>query len=125
MQLNDITGVVVDSGLKVHRILGPGLLESTYKTCLVHELRKRGHAVVTEVAVPITYEELRLDVGYRADILVESCVLVEVKAVAKLIDVHEAQLLSYLRLSGHKVGLLMNFHVLRLKDGIKRLVNNL
>ena len=123
MEVNKITGAVVDSAMKVHSVLGPGLLESAYKTCLAYELRKRGFNVSCEIPVPIVYETIRLDAGYRMDMLVESEVVVEVKAIAKLLPVHEAQLLSHLKLSDHHVGLLINFHVRRLKDGITRMVN--
>ena len=123
MEVNKITGTVVDSAIKVHSVLGPGLLESAYKTCLAYELRKRGFKVVCEIPVPIVYESIRLDAGYRMDMLVENEVVVEVKAIAKVLPVHEAQLLSHLKLSDHRVGLLINFHALRLKDGIKRMVN--
>ena len=109
--------------MKVHSALGPGLLESAYKACLAHELRKRGLRVVSELALPIVYDGVTIDVGYRIDMLVEDAVVVEAKAVSKAPPIYEAQLLSYLKLSGHRVGLLINFHVLHLKDGIKRLVN--
>ena len=125
MKINDITGHVVDAAITVHSTLGPGLLESAYKACLVHELRKRGLTVLTEVAVPIVYDGVVVDVGYRMDLLVEGAVIVEVKAISRLSPVHDAQLLSHLVLSGHKVGLLVNFHVRFLKHGIRRLVNNL
>ena len=125
MKINDITGHVVDASITVHSVLGPGLLESAYKACLVHELRKRGLTVLTEIPVPIVYDGVVVDVGYRMDLLVEDTVIVEVKAVRQLAPVHDAQLLSHLVLSGHKVGLLVNFHVRFLKHGIRRLVNNL
>ena len=111
--------------MKVHTVLGPGLLESAYETCLEHELRKRGLHVVRQLPVPIVYDGVKIDVGYRIDLLVNNSVVVEVKAVIKLVPVHEAQLLSYLKLSGHRLGLLINFNVVHLKDGIHRLVNNL
>lgn len=125
MKINDITGHVVDAAITVHSTLGPGLLESAYKACLVHELRKRGLTVLTEIPVPIVYDGVVVDVGYRMDLLVEDAVIVEVKAISRLSPVHDAQLLSHLVLSGHKVGLLINFHVRFLKHGIRRLVNNL
>jgi len=125
MKINDITGHVVDASITVHSALGPGLLESAYKACLVHELRKRGLTVLTEIPVPIVYDGVVVDVGYRIDLLVEDAVIVEVKAISQLSRVHDAQLLSHLVLSGHKVGLLINFHVRFLKHGIRRLVNNL
>ncbi|MCL4205074.1 MAG: GxxExxY protein [Pirellulaceae bacterium] len=123
MKLNQITGQIVDAAMKVHTVLGPGLLESAYEACLAYELRKRGLAVQTQVECPIQYEEVRLDVGYRIDALVEDQVIVELKAVSKIEPIHQAQLLSYLKLRGNKVGLLINFHVRQLKDGIQRLVN--
>jgi GxxExxY protein len=125
LKINDVSGQVVDSAMKVHSKLGPGLLESAYETCLTRELQLRGLSVQSQVAVPIVYEGIQIDVGYRIDLLVSSVVIVELKAIAKLLPVHEAQLLSYLRLGGKSVGLLINFHVVHLKDGIKRLVNNL
>jgi GxxExxY protein len=100
-------------------------LESTYEICLAHELRFRGLNVQSQVPVAIVYEGVQIDVAYRIDLLVNGAVIVELKAIAKLLPVHEAQLLSYLRLGGHRLGLLINFHVLHLKDGIRRLVNNL
>jgi len=125
MKINDITGHIVDAAIRVHSALGPGLLESAYKACLVHELRKRGLTVLTEVAVPIVYDGVVVDVGYRMDLLVEGAVIVEVKAISRLSPVHDAQLLSHLVLTGHKVGLLINFHVRFLKHGIRRMVNGL
>lgn len=109
--------------MKVHSILGPGLLESAYDACLSHELRKRGFHVDTQVGLPVVYEGEKLDLGYRIDLLVENLVIVEVKCVEAIHPVHEAQLLSYLRLSKKNVGLLINFHVAHLKDGIKRMVD--
>ena len=123
MSIDDVTGHVIDAGLKVHSTLGPGLLESAYRECLAYELRRRGFKVRTEVTLPVVYEGVRIDLGYRVDLLVEDAVVVEVKAVRKLAPVHEAQLLSYLKLGGYRVGLLLNFHSTRLKDGIKRMVN--
>jgi len=125
VNLNEISGAIVDAAMKVHIALGPGLLESAYEGCLAHELRKRGHAVGVQVALPVIYDGVRIDVGYRLDLLVEDAVIVELKSVDKLAPIHEAQLLTYLKLSGKKVGLLINFNVLHLKDGIKRMVNNL
>ena len=98
-------------------------MESAYEACLVYEIRKRGFGVETQVGLPIKYEEVELEVGYRIDILVENCVVVELKAVEEVTRIHEAQLLSYLKMSGNKVGLLLNFNVPKFKDGIKRLVN--
>ncbi|MBV9880289.1 MAG: GxxExxY protein [Gemmatirosa sp.] len=123
MRLDDVSGRVVDAAMKVHSTLGPGLLESAYAACLADELRRRGHDVKAQLVLPVVYEGLAIDVGYRVDLLVDDVVIVELKAVARLHPVHEAQLLSYLKLSDRRVGLLINFHVPRLKDGIKRIIN--
>ncbi len=125
MEINKTSGVVVDSAMMVHTVLGPGLLENAYVVCLAHELGLRGLRSVTQVPLPVYYQGIAVPLGYRMDLLVEDAVVVEVKAVTTLLPVHEAQLLSYLRLSGHKLGLLINFHVAHLRDGITRLVNNL
>ena len=122
MNNNEISGAVVDAAMKVHSALGPGLLESAYAVCLTHELAKRGLSVSCEVPLPVVYDGVRLEAGYRLDMLVEDTVIVELKAVETLAPIHQAQLLSYLRLSGKKIGLLINFHSLHLKDGIKRFV---
>ena len=123
METNEITGQIVDAAMKVHTVLGPGLLESAYEACLAYELRKRGLKVHTQVELPIEYDGIRLDVGYRIDLFVEDKIIVELKAVSEIQPIHEAQLLSYLKLSKKKIGLLINFHVLRLKDGIQRIAN--
>ena len=120
--LDGVARTIVDSGLKVHRILGPGLLESAYEHCLAHELSARGLSVAKQVALPIVYEGAPLDAGYRLDLLVEDAVIVEIKAVEALTKLHEAQVLTYLKLSGRRLGLLMNFNVALLKDGLKRLI---
>lgn len=120
---NALTSEIIAAAIEVHRQLGPGLLESAYEACLVYELRKRGLKALSQVGLPVIYDEVKLDVGYRIDILVEDSVIIELKAVEKVIPLHEAQLLSYLKLSGKKVGLLMNFNVTRLKDGITRRAN--
>lgn len=112
----------VDAALKVHRVLGPGLLESVYEICLAHELKQRGLIVSTQVALPVVYEDIRLDAGLRLDMLVEHLLIVELKAVERMHPVYEAQLLSYLKLTGHRLGLLINFHVPLLKDGIRRII---
>jgi GxxExxY protein len=122
-RINQVTAAIVNSAMKVHSLLGPGLLESAYDACLAHELRKRGFHVETQVGLPVVYDGEKLDLGYRIDLLVENLVIVEIKCVDAIHPVHEAQLLSYLRLSGKNVGLLINFHVARLKDGIKRMVD--
>ena len=123
LHLNEITGQVVNSALKVHSVLGPGLPESAYQACLAHELRSRNLHAVIQVPLPVVYEGQKLEVGYRIDLIVESRVVVEVKSVESIHPIHEAQLLSYMRLSGIPVGLLINFNVLRLRDGIKRMVD--
>ncbi len=123
--INACSGRVVDAAMKVHSALGPGLLESAYEACLAHELRRRGSVVEVQRPLPITYDKVQLDIGYRLDLLVDDAVIVELKTAARFRPVHEAQLLSYLRLSGYKVGLLINFNVPRLRSGIKRMVNNL
>jgi GxxExxY protein len=120
---NALTSKIIAAGIEVHRRLGAGLLESAYEACLVYELRKRGLKALSQVGLPVIYDEVKLDVGYRIDILVEDSVIIELKAVEKVIPLHEAQLISYLKLSGKKVGLLLNFNVTRLKDGITRLAN--
>ncbi len=117
--------MIVDSAIKVHSALGPGLLERAYHVCLAHELRKRGLSVRSEVPMPLVYEGVELDLAYRIDLLVEECVIVEVKAAAKILPVHKAQLLSQLKLSNRQVGLLINFQVAQLKDGIIRVANRL
>jgi GxxExxY protein len=121
-EVNVRSGQVVDAAMRVHSALGPGLLESAYEACLAYELRKRGLRLLRQVAMPIMYDCVKIELGYRADLLVDGVVLVELKTVAKIIPVHEAQLLSYLKLSGIRLGLLINFHEHRLRDGIKRLV---
>jgi len=123
MAINDLTGAIVNAALKVHSVLGPGLLESAYQACLAYELRKRGLEVTTQFELPVVYDEVKIDLGYRVDLLVERSVVVELKTVSKLLPVHEAQLLSYLKLGDFRAGLLINFHAARLKDGIKRMVN--
>jgi GxxExxY protein len=114
--------VVLDAAFKVHTALGPGLLESVYETCLVYEIRKGGLSVDTQVAVPVTYDNMRLEGGLRLDMLVEKCVIIEIKAVETMNPVYEAQLLTYLQLVGVRLGFLINFTVPHLKDGIKRMV---
>lgn len=123
LPVNEITGAIVNSAMKVHSLLGPGLLESAYQACLAYELRNRNFEVATEVALPVIYEGQKLEVGYRIDLVVEGRVVVEVKSVEAIHPIHQAQLLSYMRLSEIRVGLLINFNVLRLRDGIKRMVD--
>ena len=124
-EINVRTEQIVDAAMKVHSALGPGLLESAYQACLAYELRERGLRVQEQVGVPVKYRGVELDLAYRIDLLVEGAVIVELKAVAKTIPLFNAQLFSYLKLSGCPVGLLINFHVDHLKDGIKRIVLNL
>lgn len=119
----DYSADVVDAAIKVHTALGPGLLESAYQACMVVALRNRGLFVEEQVPMPITFEGIRIDVGYRLDILVEREVMVELKAITKVLPIHHAQLLSYLRLGGQHIGLLLNFHVPRMRDGIMRIAN--
>ncbi len=123
LRINQVTGTIVTAAMKVHSVLGPGLLESAYQACLAHELRMRGLGVAVQVGLPVVYEGERLDLGYRIDLLVENLVVVEIKCVEAIHPVHQAQLLSYMRLSGKQVGLLINFYVAHLKDGIKRMVD--
>ena len=123
--INAISAEIVDAAMKVHSALGPGLLESAYLACLAHELRSRGLAVRLQVPLPILYEAVRIRVGYRVDMLVENVVIVELKVARNLHPIHEAQLLSYLKLAERKLGLLINFHVVHLRDGIKRMVNKI
>src|SRR6185437_11084157 len=123
MDINIVSGQIVDAAFKVHTVLGPGLLEHAYQLCLAQELRKRDIRVRNEVLMPVRYDGLELGLAYRIDLLVEECVVVEIKAVANILPVHRSQLLSQLRLSDHRVGLLINFNVARLKDGIIRMVN--
>ena len=116
---------VLDSAMKVHTALGPGLLESAYEVCLDYELSKRGINVSKQVPLAVRYDGVQLELGYRLDLLVDGKVVVEVKAVERLLPLHHAQLLSYLKLGGYKIGLLLNFHTLHLRDGIKRIVNGI
>ena len=122
--LNRVTEEIIGAAIEVHRALGPGLLESAYQACLFFEVVQRGMRAEQQKPLPVVYREVRLDCGYRLDLVVEDGVVVEVKAVDRLAPIHEAQLLSYLRLSGYKVGLLINFNVRVLKEGLRRLVNN-
>ncbi len=118
-----ITRRIIGAAIEVHRHLGPGLLESAYEKCLAFELRERGLKVEEQKPLPVTYKGVTLECGYRLDLIVEDAVVVEVKAIEQLAPIHDAQMLSYLRISGKHVGLLLNFHVRVLKDGLKRIVN--
>lgn len=122
---NEISKIIVESALKVHRNLGPGLLESSYEECLYYELKKNDLFVEKQKPLPLIYEEVKLEIGYRIDLLIENKVVVEVKSVEALNEVHLAQVLTYLKLSDCKLGLLINFNVALIKDGIRRIVNKL
>jgi GxxExxY protein len=122
-RINQLTGQIIAAAMRVHTTLGPGLLESAYRACLVHELRKQGIRVASEVGLPVIYQGQKIDLGYRIDLIVADSVIVEIKCVEAINPVHKSQLLSYMRLSGRHVGLLINFHVEHLKDGIKRMVD--
>jgi GxxExxY protein len=125
VELEAVATDIVDAAIKVHRGLGPGLLESAYQFCLAYELRKRGHTINTELVLPIVYDGQCLDAGYRIDMLVDDCVIVENKAIDFILPIHEAQLLTYLRLKDCRIGFLLNWNVKLMKDGIKRLVHRL
>jgi len=125
VDIEEVAKQIVDAAIRVHRALGPGLLESAYQQCLAYELRRRGMQVETEVELPIQYEGLRIDAGYRIDMLIEGAVIVENKAVEHVAPIHEAQLLTYLKLRGCQLGFLLNWNVPLMKHGIKRMVNNL
>ncbi len=122
MDIDKITGIIIGCAIEVHKKLGPGLLESSYLACLRYELNERGLSVEQQTSLPLIYKEIKLDIGYRLDLLVEKKVVVEIKAVDQLADVHVAQILKYLKLTGASVGLLINFNVLKLVSGIKRLI---
>lgn len=122
MNTNEITGQIIDAAMKVHSALGPGLLESAYEKCLLFELHSRGLRAIAQL--PVVYRDVKIDAGYRINLLVEDEVVVEVKAIEAIHRIHHAQLLSYLRLSNKRAGLLINFHAEHLKDGIVRLANN-
>lgn len=123
MDIEQIASEIVDSALKVHQQLGPGLLESAYQICLAYELTKRGIRVACEVTLPINYDGKDIECGYRIDMLVEDCIIIENKTVDQLSPIHEAQLLTYLKLKGVWLGFLLNWNVTRMKNGIKRYVN--
>ncbi len=122
MEINDITHEIIGAAIRVHRMLGPGLLENAYETCLEYELLRVGLSIQRQYAIPLVYEGVRMDCGFRIDLLVEGKVVVEVKSAESLNEVHRAQVLTYLKLSGAEVGLLINFNVKLLMDGIDRLV---
>lgn len=124
-EIEAIAKIIVDALIYVHRILGPGLLESTYQVCLAYELKKRGLRVQCEVLLPVQYDRITIDAGYRIDMLIEDVIIIENKAVQELLPIHEAQLLTYLKLSGVKLGFLLNWNVRLMKDGINRFANGL
>jgi GxxExxY protein len=124
-ELNKLTEAIIGAAIAVHRELGPGLLESAYEACLEFELKDRGHQVERQKELPVVYRGLKVDCGYRLDLLVENAVILELKAMESLLPIHEAQLISYLKLSCKKVGLLINFNVTQLTKGIRRRVNDL
>ena len=125
MHENQIADGIVDAAFRVHRHFGPGLLESAYEACLAHELLSMGFNVEKQVALPLVYQDVKLDAGYRLDLWVERMVIIEVKAVDELHPVHMAQMLTYLKLTGNRLGLIINFHSALLKNGMRRVVNNL
>lgn len=122
---NTVGTMVLNCAMKVHTSLGPGLLESVYELCLTHELSKSGMRSARQTALPVTYDGIEIEGGFRADVIVEDLVIVEIKAVEKILPVHNSQLLTYLKLSGLKLGYLLNFNVPHLRDGIRRVVNGL
>jgi GxxExxY protein len=125
MRENEISAVIIDVAMHIHRTLGPGLLESVYEAIMVHEVQKRGLSVQRQVAVPVNWEEVHLDIGFRADLIVEGLVVVELKSVEKTANVHKKQLLTYLRLTSLRLGLVLNFGEDLMKNGITRVVNGL
>ncbi len=125
MTENDLAKIAFDAGLKVHKTLGPGLLESAYEECLFYELSNAGIKVVKQKALPLVYEEVKLDVGYRVDLMLEGKFIIEVKSVEALNDLHLAQILTYLKLSNCKLGLLINFNSVLFKNGVKRVINGI
>ena len=125
MDIEQIAKTAVTSAIKVHKTLGPGLLESVYQKCLTYELKKAGLKVQTEVPLPVQYENIKIDAGFRADMIIEDLVIIENKTVDKIAPIHEAQLLTYLKMTGLNLGFLLNWKSVLMKDGIKRMVNNL
>jgi len=123
MTENELSKIVFDAGIKVHKTLGPGLLESAYEECLSYELKKMGLFVEKQKALPLIYEDVKLDIGYRIDLLVEKKLVIEIKSVEALNDLHLAQILTYLKLSDCKLGLLINFNTVLFKNGVKRVIN--
>ncbi len=122
MNENELSKIVFEAGLKIHRQLGPGLLESSYEECLYYELMKTGLKIERQRALPLVYESVKLDAGYRTDLLIEKKLIVEIKSVDALNDIHVSQVLTYMKLSGCKLGLLINFNTVLFKEGVKRLI---
>lgn len=122
MDENKLSHIIIGCAIEVHKQLGPGLLESAYQECLLYELKKAGLSVIKEKALPVVYKDIKLDHGYRIDLLVNDKVVIELKTVEDFTDVHTAQVLTYLKLGNYKLGLLLNFHVTTLKKGIKRII---
>lgn len=125
MDIEELGNLIIGAAIRVHRVLGPGLLESAYQKCLEYELRKMGLRVDCELALPVQYEDVRIDTGYRIDMLIEEMIIIENKTVERILPIHEAQLLTYLKMRGCAIGYLFNWNVPVFKDGIKRMVNNL
>jgi len=123
-EINDLTGKIIGAAMKIHSAIGPGVLESVYRKCLQHELHKAGLAIKSEVKLPVHYDGLVLESGYRLDLLVQDLVVIELKCVDTLLPIHKAQLLTYLRLANKPLGLLLNFNVVHMREGIKRILNN-
>jgi len=124
MDINDLTGEIISAAIKVHKVMGPGLFESVYEEVLAYELTKRGFKAERQVDVPVYYEDIKMDVGFRVDLFVNNKVIVEIKSVEKIIPLNKKQILNYIRLTGLEVGLLINFNEELLKDGLTRLINN-
>lgn len=125
MRENELSGLIIGCAMRVHTVLGPGLLESAYETCLDYELKKAGLSVGKQIPLPLIYQNVQLECVYRLDLIVENKVIVEIKSVESLKPIHSVQLLTYLKLANCKLGLILNFNVLHLKEGIKRVANNL
>ena len=123
LSAQEVSHAIITAAMKVHSELGPGLLESAYQACLQHELQQAGFLAATQVGLPVLYRGVRLEIGYRKDLVVENLVIVEIKSVDSISPIHQAQIISYLKLSGKSLGLLINFNVVHLKDGIRRFVN--
>lgn len=124
VELNEISARIIGAAMKVHSAIGPGVLESVYQTCLAHELRKSGLSVESQLKLPVLYDGIAIDSGYRIDLLVEGTIIVELKCVDALQPIHKAQLLTYLKLANKPLGLLLNFNVVHMREGIKRVLNN-